>query len=217
MPRPRPAAKHRRPDVVVKLGGSLLGSPHLAPWLDLLARCAGAGVAVAGGGPFADAVREAQRRRSFSDAAAHRIAILAMEQYAHLLAALAPGLRLAATAAEIAAACRAGATPLWLPSRMTFGAPDIPESWEATSDSLALWLAHRLGIPRVVLVKSAPLPTGVAGAASLAAAGIVDPLVPRFLARMGVQCRCIEAGDAAAYGKALAGGTDAGTLLAADG
>ena len=45
---------------------------------------------------------------------------------------------------------------------MTTGAPDIPESWDVTSDSLAVWLARKLGVPRVLLVKSAALPAGTA-------------------------------------------------------
>ena len=196
-PDPAPAMTDRRrgpgrcAGLVVKLGGSLLGSPHLVAWLDALAASRGAAVVVAGGGPFADAVREAQRRRPFSDSTAHRMAILAMEQYAWMLSALNPALRPAASRAGIAALRRAGRTPVWLPGRMTFDAEDLPESWDLTSDSLAIWLAGALRIRRVLLVKSATLPAGEAGAADLAKAGIVDPLVPEFLRRTGADCRCI--------------------------
>jgi aspartokinase-like uncharacterized kinase len=199
---------------VVKLGGSLIGSPHLLPWLDRLAESRGAAIIVAGGGPFADAVRLAQQTRPFSDGAAHAMAILAMEQYARMLAALEPRLRLAATRAAISGACRAGATPLWLPSRMTSGAPDIPESWDVTSDSLAVWLARRLALRRVLLVKSAPLMTSPRVAA-LVAAGFVDPLLPRFLAGGGIECRCIEAA-AVPSTAALAEGRSVGTLISLD-
>ena len=46
---------------VLKLGGSYAFSPHLKDWLDAIAACAGCAVVVPGGGPFADAVRMAQR------------------------------------------------------------------------------------------------------------------------------------------------------------
>jgi 5-(aminomethyl)-3-furanmethanol phosphate kinase len=205
-----------RPSVVVKLGGSLIASPHLAAWLAALAAGRGAAVIVAGGGPFADAVRIAQEARPFDDRAAHRMAILAMEQYALMLAALEPALRPAASRAAIRAAGRAGATPVWLPARMSFGAPDIPESWEVTSDSLAVWLARRLGLARVLLVKSAALPMARVAAAELAAVGIVDSLLPCFLAGSGIECRCIEAAGAPAFAAALAEGRLAGTLLSLD-
>ena len=73
---------------VVKLGGSHAFAPHLRAWLDAIAQCAGRIVVVPGGGPFADAVRDAQPRMGFDDAAAHRMALLAMEQYGCALASL---------------------------------------------------------------------------------------------------------------------------------
>ena len=199
--------------MVVKLGGSLIESPYLSAWLTHLAASQGRTILVAGGGPFADAVRIAQRQRPFADKAAHLMAILAMEQYALMLAALEPGLHPAASRAAIEASRREGVTPVWLPSRMTTGALDIPESWEVTSDSLAVWLARKLGVSRVLLVKSAVLPTETASVVGLAKAGIVDPLLPRFLAGSGIECRCIEAAGAADFAAALAAGRLAGTLL----
>ncbi len=199
--------------MVVKLGGSLIELPYLSAWLTHLAASQGRSILVAGGGPFADAVRIAQRQRPFADKAAHLMAILAMEQYALMLAALEPGLHPAASRAAIEASRREGVTPVWLPSRMTTGAPDIPESWEVTSDSLAVWLARKLGVSRVLLVKSAVLPTETASVVGLAKAGIVDPLLPRFLAGSGIECRCIEAAGAADFAAALAAGRLAGTLL----
>jgi 5-(aminomethyl)-3-furanmethanol phosphate kinase len=199
--------------VVVKLGGSLNESPYLSTWLSHLAASRGRTILVAGGGPFADAVRIAQRQRPFANKAAHLMAILAMEQYALMLTALEPGLRPAASRAAIAAARHEGVTPIWLPSRMTVGAPDIPESWDVTSDSLAVWLARKLGMPRVLLVKSAVLPRASTSAAALAAAGIVDPQLPMFLAGSAIECRCIEASGAEDFAAALATGRLAGTLL----
>jgi aspartokinase-like uncharacterized kinase len=205
-----------KPIVVVKLGGSLMASPHLSIWLATLSASRGAAVIVAGGGSFADAVRIAQETTPFDDRAAHRMAILAMEQYAIMLAALEPGLRPAASRTAITAAARAGATPIWLPAQMSFDAPDIPESWEVTSDSLAVWLARKLGLAQVLLVKSAALPMERVPAAELAEVGIIDPVLPRFLAGSGIECRCLEAAGAPAFAAALAQGRLVGTLLSPD-
>src|SRR5438067_13111280 len=71
--------------VVVKLGGSLAFLAILTDWIRALTSCAGRVVLVPGGGPFADAVRNAQRRMRFDDRAAHLMSLLATEQYGHAL------------------------------------------------------------------------------------------------------------------------------------
>jgi aspartokinase-like uncharacterized kinase len=83
---------------VVKLGGSLLGSPALKRWLDALNSFSdGKVVIVPGGGLFADAVRESQLMTGIDDATAHKMAVVAMDQYATLMCGLNPSLTLAST------------------------------------------------------------------------------------------------------------------------
>jgi aspartokinase-like uncharacterized kinase len=183
----------------VKLGGSLATSPLLRPWLDALAAGAGQLVLVPGGGPFADEVRSMQRRCGFDDPTAHRLALLAMEQYGLMLAGLEPMLRPAATHAGIARVLAAGQVAVWQPTRMALGRKEIPESWDVTSDSLAAWLAAELRADGLLLVKSAPIPAE-SSVEDLVRLGVVDPLLPAFLARGVAECRFIEAADHAALG-----------------
>src|SRR5262245_52569461 len=75
---------------VVKLGGSFALSSDLPAWLEVIAGGAGYVVLVPGGGPFADAVRAAQPVMRFDEAAAHHMALLAMEQYGRALVGLDP-------------------------------------------------------------------------------------------------------------------------------
>jgi aspartokinase-like uncharacterized kinase len=213
--RPPREGRHRL-GCVVKLGGSLAQSPHLMEWLEALAAGKGSAILVAGGGPFADAVRLAQQQRPFDNAVAHRMAILAMEQFGLMLTALCTALRPAASRSEIAAIRRSGRVPVWLPSRMTLGRPNIAESWDVTSDSLAVWLAAELGLTHAVLVKSAALPQEPTCAAKLARDGIVDAMLPEMLRRTGVECRCIEAGQASGFGQALRAGQLVGTRVVLD-
>ncbi len=138
---------------VVKLGGSLHAAPELCGWLHALARAGGRIVLVPGGGPHADAVRAAQARWGFSDATAHRMSLLAMEQYGLMLCDLEPGLIAAATPEVIVEAIARSLTPVWLPATMCLGATDIPEDWTVTSDSLAAWLAYHLGAEALALIK----------------------------------------------------------------
>jgi dihydroneopterin aldolase len=172
--------------IVVKLGGSHAGTDHLGEWLEALAACGGSAVIVPGGGVFADAVREAQVGMRFDDGAAHAMALLAMEQFGLALASGRPGLRIAASDEAIAAALREGQVPVWAPSAMVLAAKDIPASWDVTSDSLAAWLAGRVGATRLLLVKHGA-PSQPVLADELAARGVVDPAFPRFLAASGAQ------------------------------
>jgi aspartokinase-like uncharacterized kinase len=194
---------------VVKLGGSLAGSALLTVWLDAIATGGGRLVLVPGGGPFADQVRESQRRWSFDDATAHHLALLAMEQYGLMLAGLQPRLHPAASRAEIRRVLAAGDVPVWLPTRMALGRPEIPESWDVTSDSLAAWLAAQLGAEGLLLVKSVAVAVG-STVEDLAHRGVVDPLLAGFLRNVPA-CRCVEADRHAEFRAALAAGTLAGT------
>ena len=171
---------------VVKLGGSLAYSPELPAWLAVLTKRPGRAVIVPGGGPFVDQVRSLQDQWHFDDSAAHGLAIAAMELFGRALVALQPGLVLAETAEAIEQALDDGRVPVWAPVAMTIGQPDIPESWEVTSDSLAAWLAGLLQVPRLVLIKSAGRAAEVLTAERLAASGMVDLAFPAFLSRISV-------------------------------
>ena len=82
---------------VVKLGGSLLGTPELKEWLALLAKQSdGRIVIVPGGGVFADAIRQNQKMGEYDDVAAHQMALLAMEQYGLVLKSVQPAVAMAA-------------------------------------------------------------------------------------------------------------------------
>lgn len=184
------------PIAVVKLGGSLASSGTLASWLDaVLAHGRGRAVIAPGGGVFADAVRAAQTRLGFSDRAASRMAVLAMEQYAHLLLDLAPSLRPCTSAPAIRAALAASGVALWLPNLMVEDDPAIAASWDVTSDSLAAWLARRVEAECLVVVKSAVAPPPPVTAAQLAALGLVDREFPAYVQAAGCALFCCGPGE----------------------
>ena len=175
---------------VVKIGGSLYARPQLRHVLaraaDLIKAPHGA-VIVPGGGPFADQVRRAQKRWSFDDRTAHRMALLAMHQYGRMIAALAG---LPATE-QMQEAAPHGCT-VWLPSEdcsvwLPEGRPPPDFDWRLTSDSIAACLAGRLRADRLVLIK----------AASVTEAGAIGNLVDeRFwsLAKgSGMRVGCVSA------------------------
>jgi len=143
---------------VVKVGGGLLSK---AGAFDLVTEALTAFsprrrlVIVPGGGPFADAVRTMFRRIKIGDDAAHWMAVLGMDQYAHVLTSRLPGAVLVEQQAEVAAARQAGRLPVLAPYRWVRAADPLPHTWDITSDSIAAWIAGMLGARRIVLIKPA--------------------------------------------------------------
>jgi aspartokinase-like uncharacterized kinase len=141
-----------RPDAVLKVGGSLSRRPAaLRRLMSVLAMAARRRtlLVVPGGGPFADAVRRADRRFRLDASSSHWMAILAMDQYAYLLAALAPGARMVAGPTQV----EAGRLNVLAASSWLRDADPLPHSWAVTSDSIAAWVARRLRAKRLVLLK----------------------------------------------------------------
>lgn len=142
--------------VLVKVGGGLLEvEGALARACDAVAVAARrhALVVLPGGGPFADAVREFEREHGLTADAAHWMALLAMDQYAWVLAERIAGATLVESAAEASDALAAGSTPVLAPFRWMRAADVLPHSWNATSDSVAGFLAGALGAAALVLIK----------------------------------------------------------------
>lgn len=143
---------------VVKLGGSLLGSTELPQWLDTLVKISdGKVLIVPGGSIFADAVREAQQRTQIDDATAHHLALLAMDQFGLLLAAMNPNLVTASSELEIAERGWQHRGIVWLPSHMVMADEYISKNWHVTSDSLSAWIANKINSEHLIIVKSADL------------------------------------------------------------
>lgn len=179
---------HRQAPVVVKLGGSLIegadqdSGERVRAILGIIQSARLPVVVVPGGGPFADEVRAAQRRLGLSDAAAHRMALLAMHQTGEALLDLGRSLYRLFPAADlklIDGALAAGPVPVWLPQNAV-ELDDVPQDWSATSDGLAAWLAWRIAARRIVLVKPKPVAAG-ATPEQLAASGVVDPFFARVV------------------------------------
>ncbi len=143
-------------ETVVKLGGGVLVSAEILEGVlsvVVVAAQSQSLLIVPGGGPFADAVRDVDRRLGLSDAAAHWMAVLAMDQHGHLIADRLPNARLVTEPRQITGAIAARQIPVLAPFRWLVDADPLPHSWEVTSDSIAAWVAGRVGARRLVLVK----------------------------------------------------------------
>ena len=179
------------PEVVVKVGGSLLDQPNLGPrlgaWLDALPRRRT--LLLVGGGKVADEVRRLDGLHGLGDEAAHWLAVAAMGFNARLLAAVLPQSTVVTTLAACPAAWAAGRTPL-LDPELWLRADDarpgaLPHSWDVTSDSVAARVAVVTGARELVLLKSCAIEPG-RSLEDLAASGVVDSWFPRAAAGVPV-------------------------------
>lgn len=140
---------------VVKIGGSLSRNHEvlkvLCQKLSLLAKNHRL-VVVPGGGRFADCVREFDKRYSLSLTVTHRMAVLAMDQYGLLLSDLIPEC-LVVDSLEGIKNGGEGRVAVFLPSSFLFVDNGLPNSWEVTSDSIAAYIAGKIGAGKLLLLK----------------------------------------------------------------
>jgi aspartokinase-like uncharacterized kinase len=218
---------------VVKVGGGLAREAGDSALRTLCRAIGDAGAShqllvVPGGGAFADVVREHDGRFALRPATAHRMAILAMEQFGWLLSDLIPGAVPCADLAAARATAARGRTPILLPAALLAGDP-LPASWVVTSDSIAAWVAGAAHAARLVLVKPVgglyrdwpadgePLVRlSVGELAELRAAGRaagVDQHLPETLRAAGVEAWVIDGREPARLVTLLEHGSTEGTLV----
>jgi aspartokinase-like uncharacterized kinase len=142
-------------EAIVKVGGSLAEDPAslrtLCQELSMLAKTHRI-LVVPGGGKFADVVREFDQKFSLSNTIAHKMAILAMDQFGLFLSNITPSSHVAYALKEAERLSGAGMLPILLPSRLMFRRDPLERSWDATSDSIAAYVARVLHAKKLVLV-----------------------------------------------------------------
>ena len=139
----------RRTLTIVKLGGSLLDLEDLVDSLIVAIADLELPVVMTGGGPPADLVRQWNECGLISHREAHQLAVAAMSLNALQLAHTDTRLALVGSRSEAMEASTCGqiaildiARVLPVEQSERRGLPSIPESWDATSDSIAAWLAR---------------------------------------------------------------------------
>jgi dihydroneopterin aldolase len=138
------------------------------------------------------------------------MALLAMEQFGAAICSLEPALVPVASLRKLRQTLRSGRTPVWMATKMALeAATSLPASWNVTSDSLAAWLAGRVGSGHVLLVKhGAPFGDG-ANMKDLIGRGIVDPLLPNYLSAANAHAVFLGPADTARASEFLGSTIDA--------
>ena len=140
---------------VVKVGGSLSLYPEKLRTLCLKISEISKEqklIVVPGGGEFADVVRCLDKSFHLSCSTSHGMAILGMDQYGMLLSDLMPGSITTHKLEEINNYFDLNKLPIFLPSHLLLREDSLENSWAVTSDSIAVYIAGRLQVTKVLLV-----------------------------------------------------------------
>lgn len=188
---------------VIKLGGSLLASGYLGHCLEKIEYLYQGSrvVLVPGGGMFAEQVRIAQGKWQFDDVAAHRMAILAMQQMSLLINALKPQFAIVNT--KVVHDLTAKELPfiaIWSPDMDELDQAGIPNSWDITSDSLSAWLSGQLYADELIVVKSVTINNDWS-VQELARRQVVDPGFYRTIRQTSCKLTVINAEKFLSYCK----------------
>lgn len=170
------------PPAVVKVGGSLLDHPGLAAGLRAFERnlCSRRTLLVVGGGPVADAVRDFDRIHRLGAERSHWLALSALRVTGELARGWYPDAVWVADPAETPAGVHVLDALEFCRLR-----PEIPHTWDVTSDAIAAFAARAAG-GRLVLLKSVAIPAGTPWAEA-AARGWVDAHFPVAAAGLAVE------------------------------
>ena len=194
---------------VVKAGGSLF--EHAREAMAVLA--AYDVLVIPGGGAFADVVRSIQRKTGLEDPAAHRMAILAMDQYGIFLSDVS-GIPAYESLDDVR-------TPgILLPSVLLKASDPCTPSWDVTSDTIACYIAKLADADRFIIL------TDVDGifidgrlVDEISATELqnlpetcVDIVLPGCLLEYKMDCQIVNGKDKNAVKMALNGGP-AGTMV----
>ncbi len=197
--------------VIVKVGGSLMLKPkklrQLSLKLNELAK-EHALIVVPGGGEFADVARKLDKTFSLSPKASHKMAILGMDQYGLLLADLISDSFVVDSLEFANAFLGSGKLPILLPSKFVSNDDLLENSWDVTSDSIAVHIAKKLSSRKVLLItdvdgvynkdpkknKQAKLLRELSAEQllKLSKRTSVDKHLPKMLLRSGIECYVVN-------------------------
>jgi len=176
--------------IVVKLGGSLIDRAKelVGEIIDYSDASSQAILIVPGGSVFADTVRTVNA----SDEASHWMAILAMEQYGYLIADGSKARIVDHIGIEDVG------TYILLPYALLKKMDELPHTWDVTSDTIAAWVANKLGARFIKLTDvdgiflNGELKKEIMAQELLGIETCVDRELPRYLIKNKMNCEILN-------------------------
>ncbi len=214
MREPLPGFQASGADVLLKLGGSLLGDMErcraLATALGDLAREQRV-VVFPGGGPIDNYIEELDRDLNFAPWTHHRLCARAQDQTGLIFGSLLENRGFFDTPVELPPVLDAGRLAVMLPARMIVELDVFEQSWRITSDTMSAFFADLFGARRFAILTNVdgvyrdperrdegPLPRIAASELACWGRTSVDECLSPFLLRQGMACSVLDGFDTAA-------------------
>ncbi len=168
--------------IVVKLGGSVAGNiPALIHSLRSTQKDV---LIVPGGWIFADQIRKLK----IDEDRAHWMAILAMEQYGYYISSF--GVE---TVRPTDFDFEFSGVRVLLPYELLLQNDELPHSWKVTSDSIAIWIASKLGVRAIIkltnvdgIILNGRLVERIKASEIVGKKTCLDPYAPKLMIEGGI-------------------------------
>ena len=141
--------------VVVKIGGSLQYTNYIKKWINEIRLNRNTSfLIVFGGGSYANNIRCEQKEKNYDDLIAHKLAIIGMNYLTQDALKDLEDFKVINSIENLKSNYKSRKLLVWMPSYEEVCNFNIPNNWEATSDSIALAISKSIKAP-LIIIKSA--------------------------------------------------------------
>ena len=141
--------------VVVKIGGSLQSTNYIKKWINEMRLNKDTSfLVIFGGGKYADKIRDEQKVKNYNDLAAHKLAIKSMSYFTQDNLKNMKDFTVINSIKCLKKNYKSRNLLVWMPSYKEVCNFNIPNNWDATSDSIALAISKNIKSPLIIIKSS---------------------------------------------------------------
>ena len=138
--------------VVIKIGGSLQSNKKKKKWINAIRLNRSTSfLIIFGGGKYADNIRYDQKEKKYDDLKAHKLAIKGMTNFTEDVLEELKDFTVVNSIRNIKKNYKSRKLLVWMPSYEEVCDFNIPNNWDATSDSIALAISKNINAPLIVI------------------------------------------------------------------
>ena len=138
--------------VVIKIGGSLQSTDYIKKWINAIRLNRSTSfLIIFGGGKYADNIRYDQKEKKYDDLKAHKLAIKGMTNFTEDILEELEDFTVVNSIRNIKKNYKSRKLLVWMPSYEEVCDFNIPNNWDATSDSIALAISKNINAPLIVI------------------------------------------------------------------
>lgn len=138
--------------VVIKIGGSLQSTDYIKKWINAIRLNRSTSfLIIFGGGKYADNIRYDQKEKKYDDLKAHKLAIKGMTNFTEDILEDLKDFTVVNSIRNIKKNYKSRKLLVWMPSYEEVCDFNIPNNWDATSDSIALAISKNINAPLIVI------------------------------------------------------------------